>query len=140
MTLNRRRLTADTGSSTELAIITPLLLLLILIGMQTALWAHARDITRAAASAAAESTRVSGGTTAAGRARAGQVLHRLGHGLIRAPRIKVTRTATTTTVTTTAMAEPIIPGLHLPTAATVTAPVERFTTDHRGFTVPGRSP
>lgn len=115
------------AGSVELAVTAPLLLLVILISVQAALWAHAAQVTRAVADTAAETTRLSGATPAAGRTRARQLLQRLGHRLLLDPQITVTRTATTARVTIAAGTQRLIPGLTMRTRATASAPVERLT-------------
>ena len=115
------------GSSVELAVTAPLLLLLILATVQAGLWAHAIHVTHAAADAAVESTRLTDGSAAAGTARARRILQRLGGGLVLAPDVTVSRTPSTARVTIAAGIEHVVPGLHPHTRVTVTAPVERFT-------------
>jgi Flp pilus assembly protein TadG len=125
----RRALAGDRGAgSAELVIATPLLMLLILLVIQFAIWAHATHVAQATAEEALATTRVQGGTAAAGQARASQVLTQIGSAVLLRPQVTVTRTATTVTVRLTATAERILPlpGLALPVTVTVTGPAERF--------------
>jgi len=125
----RRRLAGDRGAgSAEIAVATPLLMLLILLVIQFGVWAHATHVAQATAEEALAAARVQGGTAAAGQARARQVLGQIGGAILLSPHVSVTRTATTVTVTITADAERVLPlpGLGLPVTVTVTGPVERF--------------
>lgn len=117
------------AGSVELVIATPLLLILIVAVVQFALWAHGVHCARATATEAIEATRVEGGTTAAGQARAHQVLAQVGTGLLTHPQVRVTRTAATARVTLTADIQRVlpIPGLTPTTSVAITAPTERFT-------------
>jgi Flp pilus assembly protein TadG len=125
----RRRLAGDHGAgSAELVVATPLLMLLILLVIQFGIWAHATHVAQATAEEALAAARVQGGTAAAGRDRASQVLGQIGGAILIGPQVSVTRTATTVTVRITATAERVVPlpGLALPVIVTVTGPVERF--------------
>lgn len=113
----------------------PLLMLLILLIVQFAVWAHANSVALATAEEALAATRVQGGSADAGQQRAGQVLGQIGSAVLISPQVSVTRTATTATVQIHATAEQVIPlpGLQLPVSITVTGPVERFVPIfHRG--------
>jgi len=119
----------DRGAgSAELVIAVPLLMLLILLIVQFAVWAHASSVAQATAEEALAAARVQGGTAAAGQQRAQQVISQIGGTVLISPRVSVTRTATTVTVTVTATAQEVlpVPGLSLPVSITVTGPAERF--------------
>jgi Flp pilus assembly protein TadG len=111
-----------------MVVAVPLLMLLILLVVQFAVWAHATHVAQAAAEEALAATRVQGGTAAAGQQRAQQVLSQVGSAVLVGPQISVTRTAGTATVQLHASAEQVVPlpGLKLPMSITVTGPVERF--------------
>ena len=122
----------DRGAgSAELVIAVPLLMLLILLIVQFAVWEHASQIAQAAASEALAAARVQGGSAAAGQQRAAQVISQIGGSVLVAPRVSVSRTGTTVTVRVTATAETVIPvpGLSFPVTVTVSGPVERFAAD-----------
>lgn len=119
----------DRGAgSAELVIAVPLLMLLILLIVQFAVWAHASSVAQATAEEALAAARVQGGSAAAGQQRAQQVISQIGGTVLISPRVSVTRTATTVTVTVTATAQEVlpVPGLSLPVSITVTGPAERF--------------
>ena len=122
----------DRGAgSAELVIAVPLLMLLILLIVQFAVWAHASSIAQATAEEALAAARVQGGSAASGQQRAQQVLSQIGSAVLISPRVSVTRTATTVTVTITGTAEEVlpVPGLALPVSITVSGPAERFVPD-----------
>jgi Flp pilus assembly protein TadG len=122
--VGRRRF--DERGSAELVVATPLLLLLILIVIQFALFEHASQVAQTAAAEALASTRTDGATTSAGQTEAQAILHAVGHGVLLNPAVSVTRTATVATVTVTGTTEAVLPFLHLPVHATSSGPVERF--------------
>jgi Flp pilus assembly protein TadG len=117
-----------------MVIAVPLLMLLILLIVQFAVWEHATAVAQATAEEALAAARVQGGTAAAGQQRARQVLGQIGSAVLAGPHITVTRSAATATVQITATAERVlpVPGLNLPVTITVTGPVERFTTPGQG--------
>ena len=125
----RRRPSADRGSvSAELVIAMPLLLLLILLIAQFALWAHATHIAQAAAAQGLAAARVSNGTTATGVTAANQLLTQLGQGPLREPRVAVSRTGQEATVRVTGSATAVVPFLHLQVHGEAAGPVEVFRT------------
>ncbi|GGM29004.1 hypothetical protein GCM10011608_12140 [Micromonospora sonchi] len=126
----RRRLGGDRGSvTTEVVLYAPLLMLLVLLGVQFATWGVAQLALQHAANHALQTTRIEGGTTAAGRADADIVLTQVAGSLVSDRRIAVTRTADAATVQITATAPQIVPFLSLSVSTTVSAPVERFRPD-----------
>ena len=124
-----RRWRGDRGAgSAEIVIAVPLLMLLILLIVQFAIWAHASSVAQATAEEALAAARVQGGSAAAGQQRAAQVLGQIGSSVLIHPHITVTRTGATATVQITGTAEEVlpVPGLSFPVHITVTGPVERF--------------
>lgn len=127
----------DRGSvSAELVISMPLLMLMILLIAQFALWAHATHIAQAAAAQGLAAARVSDGTTATGAAAAHQVLAQLGQGSLQDPQIAVARTAQQATVRITGAATAVVPFLHLRVHGEATGPVEVYRTAPLGLTTP----
>jgi len=107
---------------------------MLLVGMlvQIGLWACGDFAARNAANHALQTTRVVGGTEAAGRDDAAALLRQNGGGFVDTPTITVTRTATVTTVTIRGHARAIIPASLIPgvqpvITITVQAPTERLT-------------
>jgi Flp pilus assembly protein TadG len=123
---SRARPGRDRGSaSVELTVAAPLLLLLLMLVVQFALWAHATHIAQAAANAGVQTARAYGSTADAGATDATTVLDHLAGTVLNHPRVAAARGATTATVTVTGDAAAVVPGLHLPVTATATAPRER---------------
>ena len=119
----------DQGAgAAEVVIAVPLLMLIILVIVQFAIWEHAVSVAQATAQEALAAARVQGGSAAAGQQRAGQVLGQIGSAVLVGPQIAVTRTDASVTVQVHATAERVIPlpGLSFPVTVTVTGPVERF--------------
>lgn len=122
-----RRCRGDAGSaSTELVIVMPLLLLLVLASVHLGLWFHARHLVNAAAQEGARAARVSGATDSDGYDRAQQILGDLGSSSVTSPAINVTRSGGSVTVSVTGQAPPVIPGLAMTVSATSTSPIEEF--------------
>jgi Flp pilus assembly protein TadG len=125
----KRRAGGDRGAgSAEIVIAVPLLMLLILLVIQFAVWEHAEAIAHATAEEALAAARVQGGTAADGQQRAAQVISQIGSSVLTGPQVSVTMTPADVTVDVTGTAERVlpVPGLSFPVTATVTGPVERF--------------
>ena len=121
----KRRGGRDRGSvSVEFAITAPLVLFLLMLIIQFALWAHATHIAQAAANAGVQTTRVHGGSAAAGQEQTQAVLRQMSGSTLAEATVTVDRTTTSATVTVQGTAIPVLPGLSLPVHATVTAPLE----------------
>jgi Flp pilus assembly protein TadG len=125
----------DRGAgAAEVVIAVPLLMLIILLIVQFAVWEHAVSVAQATAQEALASARVQGGSAADGQQRAAQVLSQVGDAVLVDPQVSVTRTAVTVTVQVHATAERVFPfpGLSFPVTVTVTGPVERFVPETAG--------
>ncbi|MCE7011726.1 pilus assembly protein [Kibdelosporangium philippinense] len=124
-----RRLRNDQrGAGTvELVIATPLLLLLILLIAQFALYMHATHIAQAAASEALSAARVSGGSATAGNTEGQRILAQLGSGPLQGSAVNVQRGATRASVTITGTATSVIPFMTFTVHAEAVGPVEKFT-------------
>lgn len=121
------RLRGDRGAATvELAVATPLLLLLLLFVVQAGVWAHAAHIARAAAVQALDAAAAENSTAAAGQREGAAALRQLGGAVLTGARVTVTRTATRVTVTVSGTAATVVPGIRPPVSVTVTGPVEMF--------------
>jgi Flp pilus assembly protein TadG len=115
------------AATTQIVIATPVLLFMLLVIVQFAIWSQATHVAQAAASQALEATRVAGGTSATGQTEAQNVLDQLDTGPLSGSTVHVTRTATTATVSITGTAESIVPFLHLPVHAEASGDTEQFT-------------
>ncbi|MFC0107926.1 TadE/TadG family type IV pilus assembly protein [Kibdelosporangium aridum] len=123
-----RRLRNDqSGAGTvELVVATPVLLLLILLIAQFALYMHATHIAQSAAAEALSAARVSGGTSAAGNAEGRRILGQLGSGPLQGGSVNVTRGNAEATVTITGTATSVLPFLTLTVHAEAAGPIEKF--------------
>jgi Flp pilus assembly protein TadG len=116
----------DGSVSLELVIATPVLLLLILVVVQFALWEHAAHIAQAGAQEGLAAGRVEGGNQGTAVDQARTVLAHLGSTVLVASTVSASRTNATTTVVVTGSAEGILPFLHLPVHAVATGPTEQW--------------
>ncbi len=114
------------AATTELLIVMPALLTLILLIAQFALWAHATHIAQTAAAQALAAARVRGGAEGDGQAAADRVLDHLGRGPLTHARVYVRRDADTASARVVGMAATVAPFLRLPVHAEASGPVERF--------------
>ncbi|GAA4935851.1 hypothetical protein GCM10023224_15800 [Streptomonospora halophila] len=121
----RHHARGDRGS-TELAIATPLLLLLVMLVVQTALWAHAGHTAETIARHSLAATRAVGASEADGHAAAHQAAGQLGGDLLTDVDVRIERSATTARVAVRAEVPSLIPGLSWPITQEQQAPVERI--------------
>lgn len=112
--------------SAELAIATPLLLLILLAIVQFALWSHATHIAQAAAAQGLAAARVQSGTAETGARTARQTLRQLGDGSLTDAAVDATRSAGWATVDVDGAATSVIPFLRLRVHAEAAGAVERF--------------
>ncbi|TQS42766.1 TadE/TadG family type IV pilus assembly protein [Cryptosporangium phraense] len=123
-----RRCRSDRGAvSAELALATPLLLLLLMLVVQAALGWHAVHVADATVTRAADAARLAGATDADGQAAAEEVLRQLGPGLLTDATVSVTHTGGEVTVKLTAHSPTVVPGLTWTVRRHATAPIERPT-------------
>jgi Flp pilus assembly protein TadG len=108
----------------ELVVATPLLLLLISLIVQYALFEHAEHVAQSAAEEAVTVTRLQGGTIASGRQQGEAVLNTLDNGLLVNPAISITRTSTEARVEVSGYTEQLVPFLRLSIDTVAVAPVE----------------
>lgn len=114
--------------SAELVITVPVLLLMLLLIAQFALWAHATHIAQAAASQALAAARVQGATSAEGEATARDVLAQLGGGPLRNPHLAITLGPQQCTVEIVGDTVSVVPLLVLPVRVHAAGPTERIVT------------
>jgi Flp pilus assembly protein TadG len=125
-----RRVRSDRGSSTtELVIVMPVLLLLIMLIVQFGLWYHAAHVAEAAAQEGVRTARVDTGSAPAGQARAQQFVENAAPTLLVDVAVNATRTADTARVEVTGTVRSIVPGMNLPVRAAAESPVELFRAD-----------
>jgi len=119
--------------SVELAVMTPLLMLVLLFIVQAAVTMHAQHIAQAAASRALAQARADGGTAAAGQARAESVLAAIGGKTLNGTSVSVTRDGATVRVVVKGSSASVVPGMHPGVEAVVSGPVEVFKPDIGGI-------
>ena len=110
--------------ATQLAVLMPGLLLVLMLAVQFGLWAHASQLARAAADEAAFTAALPEGTDAAAHQAAHELLSQAGNLEEVAIRIETTDDAVSATVT--GHAPQLTPGMRWSVQATATAAVERF--------------
>ena len=127
----RRCRPGERGSATlELVVVFPVVLLLIIGGVQGALYYHARSVALAAAQDGARAAAVEGATAGAGQAAAAAFIQATGGDeVLPGAQVDATRTPTTAAVTVTGRALTVlaIPGLSLAVRQSASLPVERIT-------------
>lgn len=124
-----RRITQldDRGSATvEAVLVIPVVMLLLLVAVQLALWSHASQVVHTAASEGDASARSYGGGDQMGEARAEEVL-RASQSNVIGPTVQVTDLpGGQVKVTVTARAVSILPGIQLPVSATAVGSIQEF--------------
>ena len=118
-------MTTDVGaSSTELVIVFPAVLLVIVLAFQFALYLHAAQIAEAGAQEAVEAAQGEHAAAADGEAAARTLLGQLG--ALRSAQISVDRGPTRVTARVTGYAQRLLPGFDAGVDATAQGPIERF--------------
>ena len=123
MEMRRRRHEAGL-TSTELAVLMPVLIALVLVPFQVALWWHAKQVADGAAREAIDAAQVATATEADGVRAAQWFLDAAGN--IVEPDVTVTRTPDTVTAQVAGRAPRILPGFDWRVTAYAVGPVERF--------------
>ena len=119
----------EEGAATaEVVLVTPVLLLLVMLVFQFALWYHGSHVATAAAQEGARAARVEGGTGNEGAARAQRFLDSLGREVVGEPQVVAARDGSrgVARVEIRGKAVPVVPGLRLPIRAVSEAEIERF--------------
>ncbi len=120
-------------TSTELAVVMPVLIALVLVPFQVALWWHARQVADAAAREAVDAAQVATATEADGIRAAQRFLDAAGN--ITEPEVTVTRTTETVSVEVTGRAPRLLPGFDWQVSAHAGGPVERFIPEDERFAI-----
>ncbi|WP_018640271.1 TadE/TadG family type IV pilus assembly protein [Parafrankia elaeagni] len=122
-----RRSSRDAGAvSVELVIATPLLMTMLLLVVQYALWAHASHIAATAARRGADAARAYGAPPTAGPDSAQITLDQLGDRVLTGTHIQLDAHPDTVTLTITGSAISLLPGFSLPVTGHATGAVERL--------------
>jgi len=127
-----RRPEAERGSATtEVVLLTPVLMFLVMAIVQFGLWFHAQHVAQAAADQGVRAARSNGSTAEEGRQRAEDFLDAAAPTLIADPIVVAGREGDLASVTVDGTATALVPGLSLTVHAEATSPVERFYEDDR---------
>jgi Flp pilus assembly protein TadG len=113
-------------ATVEAVLVFPVLLLLIMVVFQFALWYHASGLATAAAQDGARAARAEGAAARDGQDRANSLLDQTGRSILQGRRVLVSRTAATTRIEVSGSCIALLPGLHLPVDAVVESSTERF--------------
>ena len=117
----------ESGSAaTELVIIMPAVMLLIMLVVQFALYYHGANVATAAAQDAVRAARVEAGSVGAGRNRADALLARSGGGTLEGAQVSVSRDGRRVHVEVTGEVASVIPGVHLHITRDADGPIEQF--------------
>lgn len=115
----------DRGSAVaETVIVFPVLMTVVLVLAQVAMWAYAAHIAQAAASDALAATRVQDGTAQDGHAAAQHALDQLGPGPLRGVDVRVTRADEQAVVRVEGHTLSVVPFLDLTIHAEAAGPLE----------------
>ena len=128
-TSSRRRRRDERGSVTiQMVFLMPALFLVMFLGVQGALYYHAREVALAAAQEGAREAGSENGTRGAGVATANTFLRDAGGSeVMTAISVSGSRTTTTATVTVTGKSLSVIPSWHVTVTQSASVPVERLT-------------
>jgi Flp pilus assembly protein TadG len=110
--------------ASQLAVLMPALLLLIMLGVQFGLWAHASQLARAAADEAAYIAALPDSTDAAGQVAAAELLAQAGN--LTDIRITLDRQPEVIVATVIGTAPQVVPGFSWQVQASAAAGIERF--------------
>lgn len=130
ITVNSRHRSLDErGSATiQMVILMPALFLVMFLGVQGALYYHARAVALAAAQEGAREAGSENGTRDSGAATASIFVRDAGGSdVMTSPTASGSRTTTIATVTVTGKSLSVIPGWHVTVTQSASVPVERLT-------------
>ncbi len=114
------------AASTQLVLVMPLLLLMVMLILQFGLWYHGSHVAIAAAQEGARAARLEGSTAAEGEARARTFLAALGRDVVGEPVVVATRDAEVARVEVSGLSVAVVPGFRLPISAASEGAVERY--------------
>ncbi|MBK9696719.1 MAG: pilus assembly protein [Propionibacteriaceae bacterium] len=123
----RHRRAGERGSvSIQMTLLLPVMFSILFLGMQAALYHHARSVATAAAQEGARAAAADGARASDGCAAARSFVERA-HGALEQPSVACTRTLTSATVTVTGASVTVIAGWRPEISHQVSSPVERIT-------------
>lgn len=123
------RMRRDDGSvAVEYAIVAPVVLAVLFLAIQVAMYSYARSIALSAAQEGLSAARAYDGSAGDGSARAEDFIGRAGGDTLSGTHVSVSRNADQATVTVTGRSLSLVPGIGgFAVSQTATGPVERFT-------------
>lgn len=127
--MNRRRRAEEGDAVTEMVIVVPVLLLLIMTIVQFGLWYHAEQVVQAAAQEGLRAAGSLDGTPESGSDRAQRFLATTAASLIRDPVVQATRDDRVSLVEVSGTVVGVIPGLRMAVDARAVGPTESFRAD-----------
>lgn len=127
--MNGRRHAEEGDAVTEMVIVVPVLLLLIMTIVQFGLWYHAEQVVQAAAQEGLRAAGSLDGTPESGSDRAQRFLATTAASLIRDPVVQATRDDRVSLVEVSGTVIGVIPGLRMAVDARAVGPTESFRAD-----------
>lgn len=115
--------------TTEVVLLTPVLLFLVMLVVQFGLWLHAQHVAQAAADEGLRDARTSSVPLADAEAHASAFLDQTGSSVIRDRVLSIDRDGDIARVIISGHAPAVVPGFELGVRAVAAAPVERFRSD-----------
>ena len=121
----RRGRAAERAIATiEMAILTPVMLLLVTVSTQAALWQEADHVALAAAESGVAAGAEVGGSSAGATGQAMSAASQMGSGVLISPGVTVSESGGLVTVSVTGQAEQLVPGIPVSVSASASAPIE----------------
>ena len=121
----RRGRAAERAIATiEMAILTPVMLLLVTVSTQAALWQEADHVALAAAQSGVAAGAQLGGSPPGASGEAKSAASQMGSGVLISPSVSVSESGGLVTVTVTGQAEQLVPGIPVSVSASASAPLE----------------
>jgi hypothetical protein len=108
----------------EMAILTPVMLLLVTVSCQAALWQEADHVALAAAESGVAAGAEVGGSPDGAKGEALSAASQMGSGVLISPGVTVSESGGLVTVTVTGRAEQLVPGIPVSVSASASAPLE----------------
>jgi Flp pilus assembly protein TadG len=127
LTVGDHEVRHDHGSvAIEAVLVVPVIMVILFLVVQFALWAHAAQVAQLAASEGDRSAQSVGGSPAAGVSRAQSVLQGSGSDLASSGVVVAVLPGDLMRITVTGRAVTILPGLSLPVSAVQVGPIQEF--------------
>ena len=121
----RRGRAAERAIATiEMAILTPVMLLLVTVSTQAALWQEADHVALAAAQSGVAAGAEVGGSPDGAKSEAMSAASQMGSGVLISPGVTVSESGGLVTVTVTGQSEQLVPGIPISVSASASAPIE----------------